>query len=64
MQFGYLDPASGSLVASVLVGGTAAVGVAVRSMRSRISGAWRKDPAGDGTGEETTTETDADDVDA
>jgi hypothetical protein len=42
MQIGYLDPASGSIVASALVGGAAAFGVAARSARKRITGVFRR----------------------
>jgi hypothetical protein len=36
----YLDPGSGSLIASALFGGVAAVGVAARQARSRVTGAF------------------------
>ena len=36
----YLDPGSGSLIASALVGGVAAVGVAARQARSKVTGAF------------------------
>ena len=42
MQIGYLDPASGSIVASALVGGAAAFGVAAKSARKRITGVFKK----------------------
>ncbi|HEY7070910.1 MAG TPA: hypothetical protein VH479_12385 [Acidimicrobiales bacterium] len=39
-MFAYLDPGSGSLIASALVGGVAAVGVAARQARSKVTGAF------------------------
>jgi hypothetical protein len=45
MQIGYLDPASGSILASALVGGAAAFGVAAKSARGRITGVFKKKPA-------------------
>jgi hypothetical protein len=42
MQIGYLDPASGSILASALVGGAAAMGVAAKSARSRIAGKFKR----------------------
>lgn len=36
-MFAYLDPGSGSLIASALVGGVAAAGVAVKQARARLS---------------------------
>jgi hypothetical protein len=50
MQTGYLDPASGSILASALVGGAAAIGVAARSARGRITGAFRRKPAAEPAG--------------
>lgn len=37
MTIGYLDPGSGSLIASAVVGGAAAAGVAVRQARHRLA---------------------------
>jgi hypothetical protein len=39
MALGYLDGNTGSLIATVLVGGTAGAAVAMRSARARVSGA-------------------------
>jgi hypothetical protein len=39
MSLAYLDAGTGSLIATVVVGGTAAAGVAVRSARAKVSGA-------------------------
>ncbi|MFO7279220.1 MAG: hypothetical protein C0P77_002330 [Thermoanaerobacterales bacterium] len=36
MSLAYLDPGSGSLIASVLVGGAAAAGVAAKQARARL----------------------------
>jgi hypothetical protein len=36
-MFAYLDPGSGSLIASALVGGVAAAGVAAKQARARLS---------------------------
>ncbi|HEX6420429.1 MAG TPA: hypothetical protein VFZ77_18150 [Acidimicrobiales bacterium] len=41
-MFGYLDPGSGSLIASVLVGGVAAAGVAAKQARAKLTGFGRK----------------------
>ena len=38
MTIAYLDPGSGSLIASALVGGVAAAGVAAKQARARFSG--------------------------
>ena len=38
----YLDPGSGSIIASALVGGVAAAGVAAKQARMRFSGLGRK----------------------
>ena len=38
----YLDPGSGSLIASALVGGVAAAGVAAKQARARLGGFGRK----------------------
>lgn len=54
MSLAYLDPGSGSLIASVLVGGAAAAGVAVKSARAKFTGAFsRKRTAGAETDETT-----------
>jgi hypothetical protein len=45
MQIGYLDPASGSILASALVGGAAAVGVAAKSARHKLTGKFRRKSA-------------------
>lgn len=42
MTLAYLDPGSGSLIASALVGGVAAAGVAAKQARARFSGLGRK----------------------
>ncbi len=40
MTLAYLDPGSGSLIASALVGGVAAAGVAAKQARARFSGGF------------------------
>lgn len=40
MTLAYLDPASGSLIASALVGGVAAAGVAAKQARARLTGGF------------------------
>lgn len=45
MQIGYLDPASGSILASALVGGAAAIGVVAKSARGRVTGVFKRKPA-------------------
>jgi hypothetical protein len=42
LSLAYLDPGSGSLIASVLVGGVAAAGVAAKQARARLGGIGRK----------------------
>lgn len=42
MTLAYLDPGSGSLIASALVGGVAAAGVAAKQARARFAGLGRK----------------------
>lgn len=42
MTIAYLDPGSGSLIASALVGGVAAAGVAAKQARARLGGFGRK----------------------
>jgi hypothetical protein len=42
VSLAYLDPGSGSLIASVLVGGVAAAGVAAKQARARLGGLGRK----------------------
>lgn len=59
MQIAYLDPASGSLIATVLVGGTAAVGVAVKTARLRLTGAFRKSSAEDEVSTDESSDQDA-----
>jgi hypothetical protein len=41
----YLDPGSGSLIVSALIGGAAAAGVAAKQARARLSGFGRKKKA-------------------
>jgi hypothetical protein len=53
----YLDPGSGSLIASVLVGGVAAAGVAAKQARARLGGLGRKKKD---TAEPIVAETEAD----
>jgi hypothetical protein len=60
MQIGYLDPASGSILASALVGGAAAFGVAAKSARGRITGVFKKKPADSPEGASTEESTDED----
>jgi hypothetical protein len=44
----YLDAGTGSLIATVVVGGTAAAGVAVRSARAKVTGALTRKRKGGG----------------
>jgi len=44
MTLAYLDPGSGSLIISAVVGGAAAAGVAVKQARSKVTGAFRRKP--------------------
>jgi hypothetical protein len=47
VTIGYLDPGSGSLIASAVVGGFAAAGVAVRQARHRFASKFSRKQAGD-----------------
>jgi hypothetical protein len=61
VTIGYLDPGSGSLIASAVVGGFAAAGVAVRQARHRVASKFsRKHAEADATAETTESESDAD----
>ena len=61
MTLAYLDPGSGSLIASVLVGGVAAAGVAAKQARARLGGLGRKkQPAVEPTDTEAEAEAAAD----
>ena len=42
MTLAYLDPGSGSMIVSAVVGGVAAVGVAATQVRHKFSGLGRK----------------------
>lgn len=42
MTLAYLDPGSGSMIVSALVGGVAAAGVAATQLRNKIPGLGRK----------------------
>ena len=42
MTLAYLDPGSGSLIASALVGGVAAAGVVAKQARAKLGGFGRK----------------------
>lgn len=60
MTIAYLDPASGSLIASALVGGVAAAGVAAKQARARLTGGFgRKRKQEPEFSAEDTTETEA-----
>ena len=60
MTFAYLDPGSGSLIASALVGGVAAAGVAAKQARMRLGTFGRKKKNAD----ETSTQAVADETEA
>lgn len=65
MTIGYLDPGSGSLIASAVVGGAAAAGVAVRQARHRLTSRFsRKRPEAEVTPSETELEADPKTTDA
>lgn len=66
MMLAYLDPGSGSLIASALVGGVAAAGVAAKQARARFSagfGRKRKQDQELTEGDGTDVEADATDAD-
>lgn len=52
MAVAYLDPGSGSLIASALVGGAAAAGVAVKQARVRFTGVFSRKRKSDADGEQ------------
>jgi hypothetical protein len=57
---GYLDPGSGSLIASAVVGGFAAAGVAVRQARHRFASKFSRKPVeADATAETAESEADS-----
>jgi hypothetical protein len=59
VTIGYLDPGSGSIIASAVVGGFAAAGVAVKQARHRFASKFsRKQAEADGTGESAEPEVD------
>ena len=60
MTFAYLDPGSGSLIASALVGGVAAAGVAAKQARMRLGTFGRKKKNAD----ETSTQAVADETES
>jgi ethanolamine utilization microcompartment shell protein EutS len=54
VTIGYLDPGSGSLIASAVVGGVAAAGVAVRQARHRLTSRFsRKQGEAEATSQKT-----------
>ena len=59
MTIGYLDPGSGSIIASAVVGGFAAAGVAVKQARHRFASKFsRKQAEADATEETAEPEVD------
>jgi hypothetical protein len=46
VTIGYLDPGSGSLIASAVVGGAAAAGVAVRQARHHLASKFTRKRSG------------------
>jgi hypothetical protein len=56
MHLAYLDAGSGSLIASALVGGVAAAGVAMRSARSKLAGTFSRKRGANGDAEATPAE--------
>lgn len=65
MSIGYLDPGSGSIIASAVVGGFAAAGVAVKQARHRFAGKFsRKHTEADATEEKAEPEVDPTTTDA
>jgi hypothetical protein len=55
----YLDPGSGSMIVSAVVGGVAAVGVAATQVRNKFSGLGRKRQRSDEPQAEVETPADA-----
>jgi hypothetical protein len=65
VSIGYLDPGSGSIIASAVVGGFAAAGVAVKQARHRFASKFsRKHAEADATGEKAEPEVDPTTTDA
>jgi hypothetical protein len=59
VTIGYLDPGSGSLIASAVVGGFAAAGVAVRQARHRFASKFsRKQVEAEASAEKTASDVD------
>jgi hypothetical protein len=65
VSIGYLDPGSGSIIASAVVGGFAAAGVAVKQARHRFASKFsRKQAEADATAENAEPEVDSTTSDA
>jgi hypothetical protein len=60
MMLAYLDPGSGSLIASALVGGVAAAGVAAKQARARFAGGFGRKRKQESEFTEGSTDTAAD----
>lgn len=60
MTIAYLDPGSGSLIASVLVGGAAAAGVAMKQARHRFTSRFSRRRGDSSAAPETGPESGAD----
>lgn len=58
---GYLDPASGSLIAATAAAGLAGVGVAARSMWQRQTGRFRKSGSGEAVEDNADASTEVED---
>lgn len=58
MVFAYLDAGSGSMIASMLVGGVGGIAVAARSYKARLGGKFRRKQSEPG-GEDPTVEAEA-----
>jgi hypothetical protein len=58
MGFAYLDAGSGSMIASMLVGGVGGIAVAARSYKARLGGKFRR-KQDEPSVEDTPVETDA-----
>jgi hypothetical protein len=54
VQFAYLDPGSGSVIATAIVGGAAAAGVVLRSARAKVGGMFSRNKGSAEPGTEAT----------
>lgn len=59
MELAYLDPGSGSVIATAIVGGAAAAGVALRSARAKVGGMFSRNKGSAEPADDTTDSSEA-----